>query len=147
MKNELTALKGLRDTIEAHLNEYIPPELEGIGAGQVVIDYPDVDKMAQPTMFFVYPDYAEYEPSTTCSDNVDFRISVFLLCKRDTQENLIVKTYGYYNALYHLLKDNTSLDGVIDQTRINDADFDQIEGNPNVHGALVSVSTIFEKDF
>ena len=147
MKNELVALKGLRDTIENHINEYLPEDLESIGEGQVVIDYPNVDKMAFPTMFFVYPDYAEYEPSTTCSDNVDFRISVFLLCKRDTVENLIVKTYGYYNSLYHLLKDNTSLDGVIDQTRINDADFDEIEGNPNVHGALVSVSTIFEKDF
>lgn len=148
MINELKVLEQMVTVIETHLNEYLDETIPAISEGQVLLEFPDTDKMPFPVMFYVQPDYAEYEGQTTCADVTDFRLSVFVLCKRDTLANLTIKTYGYYNALYSLLRHNTSLDGFIDMTRINDTNFyPAVEGNPNVQGAEISVSAVFTKDF
>lgn len=148
MTNELTVIEKMQEVIRLHLNEYLPQQLEPITDGQVDISFPDVDKMPNATMLYVTPDYAEYEDLTTCSDDAQLRISVFLLCKRDTRANLTLKTYGYYNALYELLRKDTSLDGAVTDTTIESTDFyPAVEGNPNVQGVEVSVIARFAKDF
>lgn len=148
MINEMTVIEQMQAVIIAHLNEYLPEQMAEISEGQVKIEFPDVDKMPFSTMIYVYPNYAEYDELTTCSDDALLRISVFLLCKRDTRENLTLKTYGYYNALYALLRQDTSLDGVVTATSIESTDFyPAVEANPNVQGVEVSVIARFAKDF
>lgn len=147
MINEIDVTKQLVKVIQEHLNEYLP-EGYSITDGQVILDFPDVDKMPYNVCFYVNPEYSEAEDSTTTSDMITFRLGVFVLVKRDTQSNLTEKYFTYYNALYYLLRNNTSLDGFIDDTKVISADFyPAIEGNPNVRGSEISIATIFEKDF
>ena len=148
MINELKVMQQMVEVIGSHLNEYLDEELPVISDKQVLLEFPDVDKMPFPVMFYVQPDYAAYEEETTCSDKTDFRISVFIMCKRDTKANLTLKTYGYYNALYELLKTNYTLYGAIAGTQIIETHFyPAIEANANVQGVELSVSTEFTKDF
>lgn len=147
MINELDVTNQLISVLQTHLNEYL---VEGyqIEVGQVVMGPPDVDKMPFPVTIFVEPTYSQIEESTTCSDSVDFRVTIWVLCKRDTQSNLTNKQFVYYNSIYYLLRNNTSLDGFIDETKVIDADFDlAVEANPNVRGSDISLSISFEKDF
>lgn len=103
-----------------------------------IIDFPDVDQMPMKTMLYIQPNWANYEALTTESDNSLFNIAVFIVCKKDKQENLTRKVYGYFNALYSLLRTNWSLDGEADFTEITDADFyPAVEGNRNVQAIEV----------
>ena len=148
MINELKVMEKLREVIEKELNDYLDDEFQGLVPGQVLIEFPNVDKMPYPVMVYIQPDYAEYEDQTICADKATFRLAVFLLCKRDTRCNLTLKTYGYYNALYALLRHNTSLDQTVDFATVVDTNFyPAVEANPNVQGAEVSVQTVFEKNF
>lgn len=147
MMNELDVMERLVEVIQNHLNEYLP-EGYSIVTGQVILDFPDVDKMPYNVSIYVQPEYSEAEELTDCSDEITFRLDVFVLVKRDTQTNLTTKYFAYYNALYYLLRNNTTLDGLIPQTKIISVDFfPDIEGNPNVRGSKITVATIFEKDF
>lgn len=145
--NELDVMDRLVEVIQTHLNEYLP-EGYSIVPGQVILDFPDVDKMPYNVSIYVQPEYSENEPLTDCSDEVAFRLVVFVLCKRDTQSNLTRKYFTYYNSIYHLLRNNTTLDELIPRTDVISTDFyPDIEGNPNVRGSKITVATIFEKDF
>ena len=114
----------------------------------VAIDFPDTDLMPKATMFYIVPNWADYEALSTESDNSTFNVALFILCKKDRQENLTRKIYGYFNALYSLLRTNIGLDGYVDFTDVNDAEFyPAVEGNRNVQGVEVSVSIRYTKDF
>ena len=144
MTNELTVLEALKTVIETEIQQFLP---EGSDFG-VLIDFPDVDQMPKKNMYYLQPDYAEFSNMAVQSDLSEFKISVFILCKRDTQENLTIKSYAFFKALYELLRTDISLDGTVDLTDIVDADFfPAVEGNPNVRGVEVHVSVRYTKDF
>ena len=148
MKNELTILLKLQSVIQTQLNTHLSEDIPQIGENNVLTDFPDVDLMPRNTMLYLIPNWAEYESLSTNSDNSTLNISVFILCKKDKQENLIRKIHGYFIALYTLLRKNMSLDGEVDFTDINDVDFYYaVEGNKNVQGAEISVSIRYTKDF
>lgn len=147
MMNELDVMDRLVMVIQTHLNEYLP-EGYSIVADQVILDFPDVDKMPYNVSIYVQPEYSEAAALSGCSDEITFRLNVFVLVKRDTQTNLTKKYFAYYNALYYLLRNNTTLDEFISETKVLSVDFfPDIEGNPNVRGSKITVATIFEKDF
>lgn len=148
MINELDIMQRMVSVIQNDLNGYLAEGLEAIVPGQVVLDIPDPDKMAYPVMFYVFSDYAEYEEHTTESDKGTFRLTVFIICKRDTQANLMVQSHGYYNALHDLLRSNTNLGGLVDFTMVESATFyPAVDANPNIRGVEVSVHTEYEIDF
>ena len=148
MKNELTILNRLCTVIQGQLNCHLPQELQSIDEKNVCIDFPDTDLMPKNTMFYLVPNWANYESLSTNSDSSTLNVAVFILCKKDKQENLIRKIHGYFNALYSLLRTNISLDGEADFTDINDVDFYYaVEGNKSVQGAEISVSIRYTKDF
>ncbi len=131
-----------------HINQYIDSELPTLGTDNVLIDFPVTDKMPKPSMIYIQPDFAEYEPLATQNDSASFRVSVFVICKRDKQSELDLKYLGYYNALYQLLRTNTDLDGEVDFVDIADTEFyPAVEGDFNVKGVEVSVSVRYTKDF
>ena len=148
MRNELTILNAMKLVIQGQLNTYLGENLDLIGDRNVVIEFPDTDQMPMKTMLYIQPNWANYEALTTESDDSTFNIAVFVICKKDSQENLTRKVYGYYNALYRLLKTNMTLDGEVDFSSIDDADFyPAVEGNRNIQAIEVSVSVRYTKDF
>lgn len=147
MINELGVTNQLISVLQNHLNEYLTKDFQ-IDKNQVVMGAPDVDKAPYPVTIYVEPTYSQIDESTTCSDSIDFRLTIWVLCKRDTQMNLMEKQFLYYNSIYYLLRNNTTLDGYIDETKVIDADFDlAVEANPNVRGSDIQLSISFEKDF
>jgi len=149
MKNELTVLLALQEVIITKLNDYLPEEgFPAISEGNVLIDFPIVDQMPFKTMFYIQPDYAEFEGLTTSSDASNFRISVFIVNKKDTKANLTILNYGYYNALCELLRSNRDLDGAVDFVDIENVTFyPALEANPGVRGAELSLAIRYTKDY
>ena len=148
MKNELSVLLALQDVIANKLNDFLPQDFASISDKNVLIDFPNVDQMPMKNMFYIQPDYAEFEALTTSSDVSSFRVSVFILSKKDTKANLTILNYGYYNALCELLRSNMTLDGTVDFTDINDVTFyPAVEANPNVRGAELSLEIRYTKDY
>lgn len=148
MRNELTILNALKTVIQTQLSSYLQENLGSIGEHNVAIDFPDIDLMPMKTMLYIQPNWANYENLSTESDLSTFGIALFIVCKKDTQENLTKKTYGYFNALYELLRTNISLDGEVDFAGITDADFyPAVEGNKNVQAIEVSIAVTYTKDF
>lgn len=148
MRNELTILNSLKAVIQSQLNNHLGIGLEQIGDRNVTVDFPDTDQMPMKTMLYIQPNWANYETLSTESDSSLFNIAVFIVCRKDSQENLTRKVYGYFNALYSLLRSNWSLDGEVDFTEIADADFyPAVEGNRNIQAIEVSVSVRYTKDF
>lgn len=150
MKNELTVLNALESLIVSNLNNYLPSGdlFDDITADNVSVEFPVVDQMKKSVMFYLVPDFADYQSMATTNDSVEFRVKIFVLVKRDSQENLTVKYFGYQTALYQLLRNETGLGGVADFTDVNDAEFyPAVDFNPNVQGAEISVSVRYTKDF
>lgn len=148
MRDELTILNSIKAVIQVQLNSHLAQGMETISERNVAVDFPDTDQMPMKTMLYIQPNWANYEALTTKSDNSLFNIAIFIVCKKDKQENLTRKVYGYFNALYSLLRTNWSLDGEADFTEITDADFyPAVEGNRNVQAIEVSVSVRYTKDY
>lgn len=148
MRDELTILNSLKVVIQSQLNAHLGKEMETIGERNVAVDFPDIDQMPMKTMLYIQPNWANYEALSTESDASTFNMAIFIVCKKDKQENLTRKVYGYFNALYSLLRTNWSLNGEVDFTEITDADFyPAVEGNRNVQAIEVSISVRYTKDF
>lgn len=153
MKNELTVLKALRDVIDAGLNP-TPPQTKGdpeptpVEKIPVVIDFPSVDKMPAKKTVYLIPDYAEYETLATTNDRADFRVAMFILCKRAPKADLVTDVYNIYNQIYDLLRRNMDLGGVVDFTEVQSATFyPAVEMNESVQGIESTVSITYTKDF
>ena len=148
MKNELTVLTKLKDTIVAHLNDYLATGLTTINVDNVAIKWPSVDQMKKRVMFYIQPDYAEYEDLATTNDLSTFQVKVFIFCKRAAQSTLEEEGYGYYNALYELMRRKQTLDGYVDFSGITSADFyNAVDSTGNVSGTEVNISIRYTKDF
>lgn len=148
MKNELTVLTQLRQTIIDHINDYLAEGLEGIASDNVVIKWPNVDQMKKRVMFYIQPDYAEYEDLATTNDLSVFHVKVFIFCKRGAHTTLEQEGYGYYNGLYELLRRDMTLDGYVDFSTVASADFyNAVDSTGNVSGTEVDISIQYTKDF
>ena len=148
MKNELTVLTKLKSCIVTNLNTYLPSGLTAITGDNVAIRWPTTDQMKRRVMFYIQPDYAEYEDLATTNDVSSFHVKVFILCKRATHSSLEEEAYGYYNALYELMRKNMTLDGYVDFTAISSADFyPAVEANENITGTEVNLVIQYTKDF
>ena len=148
MTNEIDILNGLKEVISRELNNYLDDGIEHIDEKAVEIDAPDVDHMKYPTSIYIQPNYSSYENLTVRSDFAEGRYAVFILCKRDTQKNLTIKTLSYENALYECLKKNPTLNEIADFTMIESSDFFmRVEGNENIKGVEISVVVQYAMEY
>ena len=148
MTNEIDILNGLKEVISRELNNYLDDGIEHIDEKAVEIDAPDVDHMKYPTSIYIQPNYSSYENLTVRSDFAESRYAVFILCKRDTQTNLTIKTLSYAKALYECLKKNPTLNEVSDFTMIESSDFFmRVEGNENIKGVEISVVVQYAMEY
>ena len=172
VKNELSVLQQLRDVVDAGLNpeaeeilqeetldeeltDETPsadpepePEPEPAEVIPVLIDFPSVDQMPAPSTVFMLPDYAEYESLATVNDRAEFRVNVWILCKRAPKADLTTKVYQIYNEIYELLRKDTDLGGYVDFSEVRSADFyPAVEMNKNVQGIEMSLAIQYTKDW
>ena len=148
MITELAVMQGIKTFIASGLNEYLDPDITPITEENVLIDFPSVDLMPKKAMIYIQPNYAEFEGLTTGSDATTFAVSVFLLNKKDTQENLTVQNHAYYEALCELVRDDRSLGETVDFCDVTEVTFyPAVEGNRNVRGVEVSLAVRYTKDF
>lgn len=148
MANELSILNAMKQVIQSGLNAYLPQSIEQIGEKNVVIDFPDIDQMPMKNMFYIVPNWANYNALTTESDDATFNIAVFIVCRKDKPENLTVKVHLYFDALQNLIHSNMTLDGEVDFSIVEDVDFYYgVDGTRNVQAAEASVSIHYTKDY
>ena len=148
MTNEIDILNGLKEVISRELNNYLDDGIEPINEKAVEVDAPDVDRMKYSTAVYIQPNYSSFENLTVRSDFAEGRYAVFILCKRDTQTNLTIKTLSYAKALYECLKKNPTLNEIADFTMIESSDFFmRVEGNENIKGVEISVVVQYAMEY
>ena len=154
MKTELQVLERLKDVISTQLNKYLKEDkenfelLELIDSDNVEIDFPDTDNFRKKTMFWVEPQTEDIEDLTTGSDLAQMQLSIYILCKRDKSENLVKKVFGYFTALFALIKDNQTLDEFVDFTKITTMEFyPAVTADRTIAGIEASVQIQYEKPF
>lgn len=154
MKSELTILKKLREVIAEEINNYLEEDEETIGMldelslDNVKIDYPNTDNMPKSTMIYIEPENESIEVLSNQSDLASFNVTVYVLVKNDNSENLIKKVFGYSTAIYSLLKNNQTLDGVVDFiTADNLIYYPAVEANAGIKAVELSVNIDWSKDW
>lgn len=154
MKTELSVMNRLAEVISTQLNDFLKEDedysglLDEISEKNVVIDFPDIDNMPKNTMFYIEPESEDIEDATTCSDVATMYLTIYILCKRDTNERLIKKVYGYFTALYCLLRSNQDLDRYIDFSRVASVEYyPAVTATGNIAGIETGIRLSWEKDF
>ena len=129
MKTELMILNRLKEVIATQLNDYLEEDadysgiLEEIDEKNVVIDYPDIDNMPKNTMFYIQPDFEEMADLSMATDFADMKVIIYIICKGAKSETLIKRVFGYYSALFALIRNNQTLDYMVDFSKINNMDY------------------------
>ena len=129
MKNPMTVLIGLKTCLEKYINEYLEGNNElqvsvpPFTVDQIVIDTPDIDKLAKNNMIYLIPDYQTMQPQTTCTSRNDNSIKVWLFCKRDKNENLVARACCIYSSILQVILNHRTLDGAVDLVEFTNSDF------------------------
>jgi hypothetical protein len=152
MKTEMQVLERLSEIIVAQLQAHITgidaEDLEPLTNKNVSIDFPDVDRMRRNTMFFIQPDYEHLEALSMGSDLAVMQATVFILCKGASNQTLVARVFGYYTALYILLRQHQTLDGFIDFARITNMDYyPAVTASKTITAIEVSLQLQWSKDF
>ena len=148
MTNELSILNRLKTVIQTQLNGYLPEGFDQISDRNVIIDIPDTDQMPMKTMLYIIPNWADYEALTTDNDACTFNIAVFIVCHKDSHSSLTTKIHTYFNALQSLIHANTSLDGEVDFSTVDNVElYYLVDGTKNTQAAEASLSVRYTKDY
>lgn len=148
MTSELDIMTGLHDVLIRDINDYTSNAVEGMDDKNIVIDFPDPDNMRKPTMIYIQPNYADYEPLTYSADQTSFTMSVFLVAKKASSTVLQDKLFALYDGLYRLLKTNNTLDSIVAWVGISNMEYyPQLTASDTVKGIEVSIQCVFEKDW
>lgn len=127
MKTEIQVLEKLKETIASHLNQYLENQdgviLDAINEQNIEIDFPDTDNMKKNTMFYIQPDGETLEDLSLSSDLATMDATIFIMCKGAKNAILIKKVFGYYSALYRLLRSYQTLDGFIEGLRNSEIEY------------------------
>lgn len=127
MKTEMQVLERLKETIASQLNPLIENSdgvlPEDIDAQNVEINFPDTDNMRKNSMFYIQPDGENLEDLSMSSDIATMDSTIFILCKGSACSTLIKKVFGYYSALYSLLRGNQTLDGFVESIRLTNMEY------------------------
>ena len=153
MRTEMQVLEHLKATITEKINSFrdtgdrdVP--IPGIGEKNIEIDFPDVDSMRCPTMFFIQPDYQNLEPLGMASDLATMRATIFILCKGASNAILVRRVFAWYTALYILMRADPTLDGFIGDSRITDMDYyPAVTASATITAIEASVELQWAKDF
>lgn len=140
MINEFDVLKKVK--------EVLIRDFEGATESNTLIDFPDTLHLPNKDSFYIVPNYSNYENLSTESDSAEMVFSVFIICKRDTRNNLTEKVMTYGNNIYEMFRNNYDLDGTVDFITLRSYDFyPSIEGSRDVQGMEILLYVNYTKDF
>lgn len=128
MKTEMMVLERLRDEIVKHLAEHYEADdggadLKAIDEKNVTVDFPDTDNMPRDVMFYIEPDYENFEALSLMADQATMNVTVTILVKGAAHAMLIKRVFGYFTALCSLLAADRELDEFVDYTEVTDMDY------------------------
>lgn len=129
MKNIAYALQAVKDCLLNHIAEFIPENnlfdvsIPTISKDNIVVDFPDIDKLPNSTMIYIVPDYSAQQPQTTCTQLNDDYIKVWLFCKRDKQENLVARVTTISSAIMQTILNYRTLDNKVNLCDFQSSDF------------------------
>lgn len=145
MTSIIDILNRLKEVIVSGLGDFTEAE---ITEDMVEIDFPDTDHMPKKTMIYLQPDYEEFETLSTESDEATLSVSVFVICKRDQRANLTLKTMDYTNAIYRLVKEKFTLEGLVDYATPTNFDYyPAIAENPDIKGSELNLDIVYTIDY
>ena len=155
MKLENEILESLKNYIINNINTSIDAvntgntiRLDDITKDSVVIDYPDTDSMKANVMFYILPENESFSEFTLGGDLARFNNTVYIIVKKDNQENLIKKVFRYYGALMHCIKLDPSLASVVDETKFISMEFyPAVEANKNIVAIELHLEITYEQDY
>ncbi len=148
----MQVLQRLQEIIASQIAEHSAEEETGvlgvISEHHIKIDFPDVDRMRGNTMFFIQPDYGNFEQLSMGSDLATMQVTIFILCKGASNQVLVRRVFGSYTALYLLLRRNQTLDGFIDFARITGMDYyPAVSASATITAIEISLQMQWSKDF
>ena len=124
MSREYDVLAALRDYLPDHMDA--APETN-LTANQIVIAYPDSDKMRYPVMLYIVPEGGAWETLTTSSLLERMTLTVYILLRNSEthreQADMVEALLEYFAAFTNALHLDPTLEGVIDDAKINSYDF------------------------
>lgn len=74
-------------------------------------------------MVYIEPEDEEFDELSLKSDIALLNVSITLLCKGQAQEKLINRVFAYSDAFYQTLRENQSLGGFVDASRLISLDY------------------------
>lgn len=154
MKSELQVLNQLKDVIAKQLNNYLHEDEENSGVldkisdRNIVVDFPDPDNMPCSTMFWIEPEVSDISDLTSLADLEQMTLSVYIMCKRAKSEVLIQKVFGYFTALFALIRNNMTLDEFVDFAKITTMEFyPAVDASKTIAAIEATMQIQWEKPF
>ena len=125
MKAEMQVLEHLSSLIPSGIKPYLTDDKvsSDFTSLNAKIDFPDIDNMRKDNMLYLVPEYENIEELTTSSDTASFEVKIYIISKKGTSEALIKRVFDIYTAFYLFMRNNPTLDGFIDLSRITDMDY------------------------
>lgn len=125
MATEITVHEALKNTIASEINSYIT-EIDTLGiVGEIKdknihIAFPDAMKISLDEEIYIFPNNANIENKTFCSDLFIENLDVYILTKQDNDERLLYKATVIENALIKTLQRNRNLGGEVLTLEVTD---------------------------
>lgn len=146
MSREWDALSNLKTYITSMLDATPQPALV---ADQIVIGYPDEDRMRYSTMFFLVPEQGTWETLTYESLLESLAVRLYIVIKPQstlTSVELMVRAlFDYFAALRNAVVTDPTAGNSFDEVKINSFDFyPAIEGMAKSVGLDISMQIQFE---
>lgn len=130
------------------VNDDVSLRLDTVTKDSINIDYPDTDSMKNSIMFYILPDNEVFSDFTLGGDLAQFNNTIYIIVKKDNQENLIKKVFKYYGALIHCIKSDPSLGSIVDETKMMSMEFyPAVEANKNIVAIELHLEITYEQDY
>jgi hypothetical protein len=143
MSKEYTALTALKAYLPLHMDAAPATNLT---AAQFVIDYPDGDNMAYPTMVYIVPENETLEMISFNTVEVTLYIKVYILLRSIPMATMIQNAYEYLAALINAINYDETLDGAIGESSVSGAEFyPAVVGLTKTAGIEISATLKYER--
>jgi len=149
---EWEVLEKVKSFLVDHINSNVEAiaglTIDTISADNILIDYPDTDSMKNNVMFYIVPENEDFTYLTLSSDLASMYATIYILVKRDNQQNLIKKAFSYFSAMYQTIREEPSLGGEVDEATFETMEFyPAVEANKSIVGIETKILIKYAKEF
>lgn len=135
--------------LPAWIDEFDSPELplEELDDEQIIVAWPDTDRYQSPAMIFLQPGQDDISPLTLGTEQHSLVCDIYIVCRKDTPENIMRKAFRYYAALKSALYADRSLGGFCDEALFSAVDFfPNVEANPGICAIKIQMTISYSEE-